>query len=232
MTGTQDSISADAHLFIEVRERIYRYRLVHAVTSVGSEEDNAVRIRDDSVADHHLLITYVDGDFFLRRVGDSPVQMNLESVENYSEELRYGDVIGMGDVRLRLVEGGSISDVALLLVIYPHMEDDVRPWQVFLSKKTEFTLGEAPADLLLEGSGRTTIENFGRGAQYLVPPKEGDDVLHLNDNIVDRRVGLKDRDVLQLPAHTIRIRALRGEITEEVDNLLWPETMRRFSLSE
>jgi len=234
MTDTQqpdDSISADAILFIEVNERVYRYRLVKAVTSVGSDEDNVVRIRDESVASHHLLMTYVDGGFFLRRIGDSSVQLNGDPVENYSEELRYGDVLSIGDVKLRLVQGGDTSDTAVMLLMYPHMEEEVRPWHVFLSRRTNITLGEPPADLLLQGSGRTTIENYGPGSQYAIPPKEGGDKLQLNDETVTRRVRLKDKDVLGLPDCTVKLRFLRGEVMDDAETLLWPEVMRRFSIT-
>lgn len=232
MAENLDSISAEAHLFIEVGGKVYRYKLSNAVTSVGSEGDNVVRIRDDSVTAHHLLITYVDGDFFLRRVGDSPVQLNGDTVENYSEELRYGDVVGIGDVRLRLVEGGEASDVAIMLLVYSRVGEGIRPWQVFLSRRTEFAFGQAPADLLLPGSGRTLVENYGHGAQYVVPPGKNGDTLQLNEAPVSRRVALKDGDELHLPGHTVKVRFLRGEIMEEAETLLWPETLRRFAMPE
>ncbi|MBL6975755.1 MAG: FHA domain-containing protein [Deltaproteobacteria bacterium] len=232
MSENRDTISAEAHLFIEVGGRVYRYRLSAAVTSVGSEGDNVVRIREDSVSPHHLLITYVDGDFFLRRVGDSPVQLNGETVENYSEELRYGDFVGIGDVRIRLVEGGDTSDVAVLLLVYARNGGAVPPWQVFLSRRTELSFGETPADLLLSGAGRTVVENYGHGAQYVVPPGKGVDTLQINDTPVPRRVALKDGDELVLPGHTVKVRFLRGEIMEEAETLLWPETLRRFSMPD
>jgi len=227
-----DAISVDANLFIEVRDRVYRYRVTGAVTSVGSARDNVVRIRDDSVTQHHLLLTWVDGDFFMRRVGDSPARLNGDAVENYSEELRFGDVIGLGDVRIRLLEGGRVADTAVMLLVHPRVEEDVRPWQVFVSRGTGLTFGEAPATLPLGGVGRSTIENLGRGAQYVVPPAKGGDTLQLNGTDVTRRRVLKDGDVLGLPGYILHVRVLRGEVMEEAENLLWPETLRRFSLPE
>ena len=82
------TIPVEAYLFIEVRDRIYRYRFCEAVTSVGSAEDNNVRIKEPSVAQHHLLITWADGQFHLRRVEEAAVHLNGERLETWSEEMR------------------------------------------------------------------------------------------------------------------------------------------------
>lgn len=228
MAPSHDTISAEAYLFIEVRNRVYRYRIRHTVTAIGSDEDNAVRIREPSVTPHHLLISYVDGKFHLRRLGDSPARLNDQRVEAYAEELRYGDEIGIGDVTIRLVEGGRISDVAIAVSVWPRVEEAERPWHLFLTRRTEFRIGDPPADLVLPGAGIVTIENFGARAQYLVPPEGGK--VRLNDEPVSRRARLRDRDTLGLPGYLLRLRMLRGEVMEDPEALLWPEEMRRLAV--
>ncbi len=228
MTPGQDAISAEAYLFIEVRNRVYRYRIRHAVTTIGSDEDNAVRIREPSVTAHHLMLSYVDGRFHLRRLGDSPARLNDERIEAYTEELRYGDEIGIGDVTLRLVEGGRISDVAIAVSVWPRVEETERPWHLFLTRRTEFRIGDPPADLALPGAGNVTVENFGPRAQYLVPPESG--TVRLNDEPVSRRVRLRNRDIVGLPGYVLRFRMLLGEALEDPEGLLWPDAMRRLEL--
>lgn len=223
-----DAISLEAYLFIEVRNRVYRYRIRNAVTSIGSDEDNDVRIREPSVTAHHLMVTYVDGRFHMRRIGDSPSRLNDERVEAYTEELRYGDEIGIGDVTLRLVEGGRVSDVAVAVAVWPRVEETERPWHLFLTRRTEFKIGDSPADLVLPGAGSVTVENFGPRAQYVVLP-EGTSV-RLNDEPVSRRVRLRDRDTLGLPGYVLRLRMLRGEAMEDPEGLLWPEALKRLAI--
>lgn len=225
------SISIEAYLFIEVKDKIFKYKFDQVVTSVGSAEDNVVRIKDPSITKHHVLFTYVEGKFFLRRVEDSPVRLNGEKVESYSEELRGGDVIQCGDVRLRLAEGGSSADTAVMLILAPHMPESIRPWYLFLSKKCEITVGENQADLFIFGSlpqENLVIENYGAGLQYLVPP-QGAKVL-LNEEIVQRRVRLHDRDVIKLRAHTMRVRILSKHVMDDPEALLWPEMMRKYEV--
>ncbi len=228
MTPGMDTISAEAYLFIEVRNRVYRYRIRTTVTAIGSDEDNAVRIREPSVTAHHLMLSYVDGRFHLRRLGDSPARLNGERVEAYTEELRYGDEIGIGDVTIRLVEGGRVSDVAVAASVWPRVEETERPWHLFVTRRTEFRVGDPPADLALPGAGTVTVENFGPRAQYLVPP-DGVTV-RLNDEPVTRRVRLRDRDTVGLPGYVLRLRMLRGEAMEDPEGLLWPEAMKRFAV--
>jgi pSer/pThr/pTyr-binding forkhead associated (FHA) protein len=229
-----DRISAEAYLFIEVRDRVYRYRFENAVTSVGTAEDNVVRIKEPSVAAHHLLITYVDGKFFLRRVEDSRVRLNGEGVDTWSEELRHGDVLGIGDVRLRLAEGGKASDTAVMLVLYPHVDEVARPFSVFVSRKPDLTLGDPPADVLVPkavDNGPLRIENLGGGCEYVVMPDKGTGAA-LNEEPIVRRVRLKDRDVIKVRGCTIRVRLLRGEVMDDAETLLSAEALRRFSLPE
>lgn len=228
--GARDTISAEAYLFIEVRDRIYRYRFEHVVTSIGSADDNVVRIKEPSVAAHHLLITYVDGKFFLRRVEDSRVRLNGEGVEGWSEELRHGDVIGIGDVHLRFAEGGAVSDTAVMFILYSHVDESVRPFQLFVSRKPEISLGDQGADVLIPGaleSSKLIIENLGGGCEYLVPPEKG---VVLNEVQVGRRTPLRDRDVIRVRGYTMRVRLLRGEVMDEPETLLSAEALRRFGL--
>jgi len=231
--GAKDSISAEAYLFIEVRDRVYRYRIEQAVTSVGSADDNVVRIREPSVTRHHLLLTYVDGHFYMRRVEDSPVRLNGEKVEGFSEELRYGDCLGLGDVRLRLAEGGRRSDTALVIQVHPHLDEAIRPWHLYVTRRTEVLIGDPPADLVLPGvvgGERSTTENFGLHCQYLVPPEKGGAPIHLNETPVARRTRLKDRDTMRVRGYTMRIRLLRAEVLDDPEGLLWPEVLRRFQV--
>ncbi|MBM4397008.1 MAG: hypothetical protein FJ087_15135 [Deltaproteobacteria bacterium] len=233
--AAKDAISAEAYLFIEVRDRVYRYRIEQAVTSIGAAEDNVVRIREPSVARHHMLLTYVDGRFHMRRVEDSPVRLNGERVEGFTEELRYGDLLGIGDVRLRLAEGGRTSDTALMIQIHPHVDESVRPWQLYLTRRTEVAIGDAPADLLLPGAvggERFVIENFGSHCQYLVPPEKGGAPVNLNETPVARRTRLKDRDTLRLRGYTLRLKLLRAEVMDDPEGLLWPEVLRRHQVPE
>ncbi len=229
-----DTITTVADLFIEVRDRVYRYRFEQAVTSIGAADDNTVRVKEPSIAAHHLLITYVDGRFFLRRVEDSRVRLNGEPVETYSEELRHGDVLGLGEVKLRLAEGGPTSDTAVMLVLYPHVDEALRPFHVFVSRKSELTLGDAPADVLIPGAvtgGNVVIENLGSGCEYVVPPEKASGLV-LNEVSIARRARLKDRDVLRVKGCTVRVRLLRGEVMDDPEGLLWPEAMRRFGVPE
>jgi len=231
MVPGDDAISAEAYLFIEVRDRVYRYRIRQTVTTIGSaEQDNAVRIKEPSVEPHHLILSYVDGRFYLRRIREAPVRINDERVEAYTEELRYGDEIGVGDVTLRLVEGGRVSDVAVALSIWPRVEESERPWHFYVTRRTEFTIGDAPADLSLPGAGRIGVENFGARAQYLVPPEKGGQPVRLNDEPVSRRARLRDRDTVGLPGYVMRVRLLRGEVLEDPEGLLWPEAIKRLSM--
>ncbi len=231
MAPRQDAISAEAYLFIEVRNRVYRYRIRNTVTAIGSDEDNAVRIREPSVTAHHLMLSYVDGRFHLRRIGDSPARLNDERIEAYTEELRYGDEIGIGDVTLRLVEGGRVSDVAIAISVWSQLNLDhesARPWHLFVTRCTEFRVGDPPADLALPGAETVTIENFGPRAQYLVPP-DGERV-RVNDEPVTRRVRLRDKDTVGLLGYALGLRMLRGEVLEDPEGLLWPEAMKRFAV--
>jgi len=231
MVPGDDAISAEAYLFIEVRDRVYRYRIRQTVTTIGSaEQDNAVRIKEPSVEPHHLILSYVDGRFYLRRIREAPVRINDERVEAYTEELRYGDEIGVGDVTLRLVEGGRVSDVAVALSIWPRVEESERPWHFYVTRRTEFTIGDTPADLSLPGAGRIGVENFGARAQYLVPPEKGGQPVRLNDEPVSRRARLRDRDTVGLPGYVMRVRLLRGEVLEDPEGLLWPEAIKRLSM--
>jgi ribosome-associated protein YbcJ (S4-like RNA binding protein) len=220
-------------LFIEIKDRVYRYQFEKAVNSIGTAEDNVIRIKDPSLASHHMMISYVDGKFFLRRVEDAPVRLNGERLENYTEELRYGDVISAGELRLRLAEGGKLSDVAVLFSIVPHMAEDVRPWQVFMSRKCEILVGDAPCDLLLPGSmggGAATIENYGTGCQYIVPPEGGS--VSINETACTRRTRIKNGDVIRLKGFTTRIRTLRAEVMENAEGLLWPEVLTRYAVTD
>jgi hypothetical protein len=231
--GSQDTISTEAFLFIEVKESVYRYRFSVAVTSVGSADDNNVRIREPSVAAHHLLITYVDGKFYARRVGTEPVRINGEMLENYSEELQWGDVVGVGDVRLRIGEGGKISETAILFEIIPHSAEDVRPYHLLMTRKTAITIGDPPADIVLPGAVaglKATIENQGAAMQYLVPPEGDAAKLHLNEVLVTKRARLKDKDVIRLRGCTLKLRILRGEIMADPECILSPDTFKRFSM--
>jgi hypothetical protein len=75
-----------------------------------------------------------------------------------------------------------------------------------------------------------TIENFGSGCQYLVPP-QGSDAVRLNEAPVPRRARLKDRDTIRLRGCSLRLRLLRAEVLDDPELLLWPETLRRFAAS-
>ncbi len=230
-----DAISIEAYLFIEVHAKAYKFQFRDALTAVGNAEDNAVRIREPSINAHHVLFTWANGKFFLRRVEDSSVWLNGEKMESFSEELRFGDVIRIGDVRLRLVEGGSMTDTAVMFMVTSHVDESIRPWQLFVSRKTRIALGDAPADLLLPGGlpgTRVVIENYGPNAQYLVPPEKSEHPVYLNEEGVSRRVKLKDKDVIRVKGFTIRMRMMRGEVLEDPEGLLWIEAMRRYSVPE
>lgn len=227
------AISTEAYLFIEARDRIYRYRFTAVMTSVGSAEDNNVRIKEPSVAAHHLLITYVDGHFHLRRVEEASVHLNGERLETWSEELRWGDVVRIGDVRLRLAEGGKTSDVALLLLVSAPGDTASRPWQAWVSRKREVGIGGPGADLTLPGadSQRLVLESFGLAGTYAMPV-EGAPASYLNEIPVERRARVKDRDVLRVLGHVIKVRLLRGEVLDDPEALLWPDVLKRFAAPE
>jgi pSer/pThr/pTyr-binding forkhead associated (FHA) protein len=228
------AISTEAWLFIEVRDRIYRYRLVAVVTAVGSAEDNNVRIKEPSVAAHHLKITWADGHFHLRRVEEAAVHLNGERLETWSEELRFGDVVRIGDVRLRLGEGGSVSDVALLLLVTPPGGGTgPRPWQAWATRKREFGIGGTGSDLVLGGADgpALTVENFGLAGTYAMPV-DGAPAPWRNDSPIERRTRLKDRDVLRVAGFSIRVRVLRGELMDDPEALLWPDVLKRFAAPE
>jgi len=231
--STAPAISTEAYLYIEVRDRVYRYRFRETMTSVGSAEDNNVRIKEPSVAQHHLLITYVDGHFHLRRVEDASVHLNGERLETWSEEMRWGDVVRIGDVRLRLAEGGKTSDVAVLLLVTPPGDAGQRPWLAWSSRKREFSIGGPGADLVLAGadSPRLVLESFGLAGTWAMPI-EGAPVSHLNEVPVERRAKVKDRDVLRIAGHVVKVRLLRGEVLEDPEALLWPDVLKRFVAPE
>jgi pSer/pThr/pTyr-binding forkhead associated (FHA) protein len=224
------ALPVEATLFIEVRDRIYRYRFRDAVTSVGSAEDNNVRIKEPSVAAHHLLITWAEGQFHLRRVEEAAVHLNGERLETWSEEMRWGDVVRIGDVRLRLGEGGRTSDVAALLLVTPPTGAGTRPWQAVATQRSEIGIGGPNADLVLPGVDGPclVIENFGLAGTYAMPV-EGATAAYLNESPVVRRVRVKDGDVLRIAGSTIRMRLLRGEVMDDPEALLWPDVLKRFA---
>lgn len=228
-----DALSIHACLFIEVRDRVYRYRFHQAVTSVGSAEDNNVRIKEPSVAAHHMLLTWVDGHFFVRRIEDAAVRLNGERIEGWSEELRCGDVLAMGDVRLRLSDASSTADTAILIQATPDGTGPDRPWLLYLVRRTEFTFGADPSDFVLPGMPegvRATIENFGGNAFYVVPAEGEGAIPRLNEEPIRRRTRMKNGDVVRLKGWTLRMRMLRGEVLDDAESLLWPESLRRFCL--
>ncbi len=227
------AISTEAYLFIEVRDRVYKYRFSTTMTSVGSAEDNNVRIKEPSVAQHHLLVTYVDGHFHLRRAGDAAVHLNGERLENWSEELRWGDVVRIGDVRLRLAEGGKTSDSAVLLLASLSGDPASRPWQAWVTRKREFTLGGGKSDLLLPGfdSPQLIVENYGAAGCYAMPI-EGVSPPSLDEVPIARRTRIKDRAVLRLGGTSLRARLLRGEVMDDPEALMWPDALKRFSLPD
>jgi len=224
------ALPIEAYLFIEVRDRIYRYRFRDSVTSVGSAEDNNVRIKEPSVASHHLLITWAEGQFHLRRVEEAAVHLNGERLETWSEEMRWGDVVRIGDVRLRLGEGGKASDVAALLLVAPPTAPGMRPWHALATPLREIGIGGAGSDLVLAGVDRPclVIENFGLAGTYAMPV-EGGAAAHLNDVPIVRRARVKDGDVVRIAGTTIRVRLLRGEVLDDPEALLWPDVMKRFA---
>ena len=229
------ALPVEAFLFIEVRDRAYRYRLKEDVTTVGSAEDNHVRIKEPSVASHHLLVTYADGGFHLRRAGEAAVHLNGERVETWSEELRFGDVVRIGDVRLRLAEGGAASDAAVLLLVSGgggHAA--VRPWQAWATRKSEFLLGGVASDLCLPGvEGHVLlVENFGAAGTWAMPVEGAAVPVSLNDAPVLRRARLKDGDVFRIADFTLRVRLLRGEVMDDPEALIWPDVVRRFAAPE
>lgn len=229
MMPSNEPISVEAYLFIEVRDKAYRYRIQHTVTPIGSGEDNVVRIKEPSVEEHHALLTYVDGHFFIRRLRDAPLRLNDERLEGYSAELRYGDVIGIGDVLIRLAQGGSISEVAVGFSCFKAEEEPQRPWLFYLSRRTEIRLGDVPADLILPGAGSLLVENFGIHLQYVVPGPSAKRV-KLNEEPVERRKRIKDKDILSVPGYAIRIRLLRGDAIEDPEDLLWPDLIEKLRI--
>jgi hypothetical protein len=220
-------ISADALLFIEVKDKVYKYQITHAVTTIGSAQENLVRIKDPSISPFHCIISYVDGHFYVRRLGDAPVHIQDEVLESYSEEIRYSDLLRIGDVRIRLVKGGSLSDVALLLVVYHAGRDEERDWGVFCTRKTIVKIGGMEGGLLLPlmHEAVATLENYGAYAQYVVPA-EGKRVL-LNDEVVTGRKRLYDMDVLSAYSFAIRVRLLSHLALENPEAILWSEALRR-----
>jgi hypothetical protein len=228
------SLSVEAYLFIEVRDRAYRYKLREAVTTVGSAEDNHVRIKEPSVSAHHLLVTWVDGKFHLRRVEEAGVHLNGERLENWSEELRYGDVVRIGDVRLRLAEGGRSSDGAVLVLASLPGDGATRPWMAWASRKREIFLGGAGSDLVLPGveGHRLLVENFGAAGTWAMPVDGATGTVHLNEVVVERRTRLKDKDVLRTGGATLKLRLLRGEVLDDPEALLWPDVLKRLTAPE
>jgi len=223
-------ISADAFLFIEVKDRIYKYELVKAVTTIGSAEDNLVRIKDPTVSPYHCIISYVDGHFYVRRLGDAPVHIGDDLLDSYSEEIRYSDLIRLGDVKIRLAKGGTLSDVALLFVVYHAGPDEERDWGVFCTRKTHVSIGGCEGGLVLPGvrEAVATVENYGAYAQYVVPIA-GKRVL-LNDEVLVRRKRLNDMDVLGAYNFALRVRLLSYLALENPEAMLWPEALRRLAV--
>jgi len=230
-----DAVNIEAYLFIEVHAKVYKFQFREPLTAVGTAEDNAVRIREPSINPHHILFTFANGKFYLRRLEDSSVWLNAEKMESFSEELRFGDLIQIGDVRLRLVEGGAMTDTAVMFMVVSNVDEAIRPWQLFLSRKTCIVVGDAPADLLLSGVAagiRIVVENYGANAQYLLPPEMPEQPLYLNEESVSRRVKLKDQDVIRTKGFSMRLRMMRGEAMDDPEGLLWTEVMRRYSVPE
>jgi len=220
-------ISADAFLFIEVKDRVYKYEITKATTTIGSAQENIVRIKDPTVSPYHCLLSYVDGHFYVRRLGDAPVHIGDDVLESYSEEIRYSDLLRLGDVKIRLAKGGALSDVALLFVVYHAGRDDERDWEVFCTRKTQIAVGGKEGGLLLPALNErvATIENYGLYAQYVVPA-EGKRVL-LNDEVISGRKRLNDLDVLSVSSFAIRVRLLSHLALENPEAMLWPEALRR-----
>lgn len=72
------------------------------VTPLGRRPDNAIILDDNFVSSQHSLIALRDGNWWLSDVASTNGTLLNEKVIQQPQKLNWGDVIGVGGVRLRL----------------------------------------------------------------------------------------------------------------------------------
>jgi len=220
---------AEFWLLIDTGRRIYRYRIRQEVVAVGSAEDNPVRIQLPSVAAHHLLLSFVEGHFHLRRVEEAPVFVNGERMDRWSDDLEVGSVIRLGDVHIWLAEGGPVSDVAVHLLVTPPGVAGAHLSQTFLCRRREFLLGGAGTDLPIPGLEGTwlLVENFGTCGIFAMPVEGAPGPVRLQGRPVESRTRLRHMDMLQFGGASAEVRLLKGEALDRPELLLSTDQLKR-----
>lgn len=75
------------------------------ITSLGRSPDSTIYLDDPSVAEHHALLRYRDGQWWLEDLGSSTgTWLNRQPVTTVTP-VSYGDTIILGQVRLRIERG-------------------------------------------------------------------------------------------------------------------------------
>jgi len=222
-------LPAEFWLLIDTGRRIYRYRIRQSVVAVGSAEDNQVRIQLPSVAAHHVLLSFVEGRFHLRRVEEAPVFVNGERMDRWSDDLEVGSVMRLGDVHLWLAEGGPVSDVAVHLLVTPPEGSGGHLSQTYLCRRREFLLGGGGTDLPVPGLQGTwlLLENFGSCGVFAVPVEGAPGPVRIQGRPVESRTRVRHLDMIQFGGATAEVRLLKGEALDRPEMLLSTDQLKR-----
>jgi pimeloyl-ACP methyl ester carboxylesterase len=111
------------HLVIHLPNRTWEVQFTEESMTIGRGEGNDVRIRDESVSDHHALIERRGDNFVIRDTGSyNGVWLGKQRVEEH--RLGDGDVLSLGRAKL-VFKGGFTSD-DLTLIGTPRIDGRTR----------------------------------------------------------------------------------------------------------
>ena len=101
----EDLVSA---WLVDVDNSEQSYQLTKDKTELGRGQDNTYALPDETVSKRHIQVRHEGGQFILQDVGSTYGTL-LNSIELEGREtLRDGDIITVGNTRLRFVDGGSL----------------------------------------------------------------------------------------------------------------------------
>lgn len=78
---------------------------LQAVTSLGRKPSNTIVLDDDFVSGEHTLISWREGHAWVEDVASTNGTFLNESEVNHPTAVSEGDIVGVGDVRLKWTEG-------------------------------------------------------------------------------------------------------------------------------
>ncbi len=229
----------EAYLLIEVpefgRNRVFKYKLKHDVTKIGSESGiNQVVIHDDAMSSQHLEIIYAEAKFFLRRVAEAAVTLDGRFMDAPSEEINHGTIMEIDKVRLTFLSGYAQVHTTLFLNIWTHDSDNPVPFMLALLVGRSTCVGGEGCDLLLNDpalhGGSLHFENFGPNAM-LVQSSSRIKGIFLNDEGLSAMARLVPGDRIILAEHSIGIDFLAASILENPSSLLAGDEINRFRLT-